>query len=41
MGGVKSMRRKSSAEEKMAIVPEGLGGQKTISEICKECGIFH
>jgi putative transposase len=33
------MRRKFSAEEKMAIVLEGLRGKKTIAEICREHGI--
>jgi len=31
--------RKWTVEEKMAIVLEGLRGQKTLAEICREHGI--
>jgi len=33
------MAKRLSAEEKMAIVLEGLRGNKTVAEICREHGI--
>jgi transposase len=35
----RATRRKFSAEEKIRIILEGLGGEETISELCKREGV--